>query len=232
MRWSTGRRSLSAALAALVLLLSVVAGPAAPAGASIDGGAESQFVALVNQLRSSQGLGQLAVDGELTGIARDWAGTMASQGSIFHRSNLASGVTSEWTKLGENVGMGPSDAVSEIFDAFVESPSHYANLVDPSFSRIGIGVYVQDGTLYTAHEFLAGPAVSSPAPVEEAAPAPTTAARGATPSPAVPAGSGNAGEGALAPATTDPVPEAVPAPVASAAMTSVLSRLRLLDARF
>ncbi len=43
-----------------------------------------------------------------------------------------------WTKLGENVGTGPSN--DPIWNAFVNSAHHYANIVDPDFNRVGVGV--------------------------------------------------------------------------------------------
>jgi uncharacterized protein YkwD len=128
-------------------------------------GESSQFVAAINQLRASKGLGTLSVDGNLSSIAQNWAVNMGSQDTIFHRSNLADGVTIDWTRLGENVGMGPT--VSDLMNAFINSPHHYENLVDPRFTRIGVGtVRTPDGLMYTAHEFAAvGYSAPAPAPV-------------------------------------------------------------------
>ena len=138
----------------------------------------SQFVAAVNQLRVSKGLNALIVDGNLTSIANNWAVTMAGQDNIFHRSNLADGVTINWKRLGENVGVGPT--VSDLMNAFINSPHHYENLVDPTFTHIGIGsARTPDGLMYTAHEFAAVvgyPSAASPASNPSPAPAPTVAA--------------------------------------------------------
>ena len=144
-------------------------------------GESSQFVAEINQLRRSQGLGDLSVDGNLTAIAQDWAVNMASQDSIFHRDNLSSGVTGNWKRLGENVGMGPN--VGDLMQAFIHSPGHYKNLVDPTFTHIGVGsVRTPDGLMYTAHEFAAMSGYSAPAPVTSPPPpAPTPAPRVTTP---------------------------------------------------
>jgi uncharacterized protein YkwD len=128
-------------------------------------GDSANFVAQINQLRASQGLGALSVDGNLSAIAQDWSVTMASQDSIFHRDDLRSGVTSLWKRLGENVGMGPN--VNDLMQAFIASPGHYKNLVDPIFTHIGVGtVRTPDGLMYTAHEFASiegsAPPVSPP----------------------------------------------------------------------
>jgi hypothetical protein len=130
----------------------------------------AQFVAAINDLRRSQGLNELSVDGNLTAVAQDWAVNMASHDSIFHRESLSSGISINWKRLGENVGMGPN--VSDLMQAFIASPGHYKNLVDPTFTHIGVGsVRTPDGIMYTAHEFAAvsgasysPPATTPPAP--------------------------------------------------------------------
>ena len=142
----------------------------------------NQFVAAINQLRESKGLGDLTVDGNLGSIATNWAITMAGQDDIFHRSNLADGVSIDWTRLGENVGVGPT--VNDLMNAFIASPHHYENLVDPRFNRIGVGtVRTPDGLLYTAHEFAAVAGGSTVKPASNPAPAPvvTSAPRPTTP---------------------------------------------------
>ncbi len=132
-------------------------------------GESSAFIAKINELRVSHGLNPLAVDGNLNGIAQHWAVNMASQDSIFHRLDLRDGITSLWRRLGENVGMGPN--LNELMQAFIASPGHYKNLVDPSFTHIGVGtVRTPNGLMYTAHEFasiegsVAPPVTTPPAP--------------------------------------------------------------------
>jgi hypothetical protein len=164
----------------------------------------NQFVAAINQLRESKGLGDLIVDGNLGSIATNWAITMAGQDDIFHRSNLADGVTIDWTRLGENVGVGPT--VNDLMNAFIASPHHYENLVDPRFNRIGVGtVRTPDGLLYTAHEFAAVAGGSSVQPASNPAPAPvvTSAPRTTTPRATTP-------HVTAAPTTAAPVPTTTP----------------------
>ncbi|RMH76738.1 MAG: CAP domain-containing protein, partial [Actinomyces sp.] len=146
---------------------------------------EAAFVAALNQVRAGVGLPPLQVDPELTALARQWAQTMADAGHIFHASSLSAGVTTPWLKLGENVGVGAN--VEVLVDAFVASPGHYANIVDPAYTRIGVGVVYAGSALYTAHRFMqpAGappPTTTAPpttAPSTTTAPPPTT-----TPAPA------------------------------------------------
>lgn len=134
----------AAAFAALVFL-------AAPAHADTVSD-QQQFVADINQLRASKGLGALTIDANLTSVALGWAQKMADAGDISHNPSLRDLITSNWNKLGENVGLGPT--VDAVFKAFVNSPHHYANLVDPSFTHVGVGVVYRGTTMYTSHEFM------------------------------------------------------------------------------
>ena len=54
--------------------------------------------------------------------------------------------------LGENVGHGPS--VAAIEQAFMNSPGHRANILNPEFNWAGTGVSVAaDGTVYLVQVF-------------------------------------------------------------------------------
>jgi uncharacterized protein YkwD len=127
---------------------------------------ESQFVSRINSLRASKGLSQLQVSGELTGVARNWTEQMVQAGQISHNPNLGSQVSGDWTKLGENVGVGYD--VDGLMQAFINSAAHYKNLVDPDWSYVGVGVTMAaDGRMYTTHNFMAmGSAPPPPPPAE------------------------------------------------------------------
>src|SRR4051794_36445931 len=100
---------------------------ASPAGAL--SAEEQAYVDHINQARAAVGAGPLAVDGNMTDLARQHTQEMANAQSLYHTASLPAGVTSNWMKLGENVGMGPS--VEPVWAAFIASPHHYANIVDP-----------------------------------------------------------------------------------------------------
>ncbi len=117
---------------------------------------EAAFVTMINDLRRSKNLPELEVHPDLIQPCREWASHLADIGELQHASDLAAGVSVYWTKLGENVGVAPIDRAEAMFDAFVASPTHYQNLVDPAFSFVGVGVvYDDDGRMWTAHRFMA-----------------------------------------------------------------------------
>lgn len=140
----------SAALVLLTVLGALGTGPATAGAQSSDAGA---YLSRINSLRASVGAPPLQADATLDGLARGWAQHLADQGALSHAGDLSSGLRGPWAKLGENVGMGPDTGT--IFNAFVNSPGHYANLVDPAFTHIGIGVVWAGAVQYTAHRFLA-----------------------------------------------------------------------------
>lgn len=151
---------ISSLLVVLVVIgLLVPAGPvaASPAAASITlvPGDEAVFVELINQHRVARGLSALRVDAELTAASREWSGVMATDGELRHAPDLSTGVSANWEVLGENVGVHVVPELNELFQAFVDSPSHHANLVDPRFDAVGVGVVHADGRIWTTHRFMA-----------------------------------------------------------------------------
>jgi hypothetical protein len=181
---------------------------------------ESYFVDHINAIRVSRGLGTLSIDAQLTAVARAWSDHMAADGTLAHNPSLGSQVTG-WRTLGENVGTGPN--VDSIEAAFENSPHHFANMVDPSFSLIGVGV-VQDssGTYWVTEDFkqpsnapkAAAPAPrpakpAAPRPVVHPAPKPASAPR---PAPVHAANVSASAKPAPVPVRAAPATTAVPPP--------------------
>ena len=142
--------------AAVVVAIGLVTAPVVldhrPAAAA--GGEVSDYLGRINATRAAAGVAPLTLDSELSGLAQAWAQQLADWQRLQHASDLSVGLGQSWQKLGENVGRG--SGTDSIYPAFVASPTHYANIVDPSYTRIGIGV-VQgaDGRQYTVQRYLA-----------------------------------------------------------------------------
>jgi uncharacterized protein YkwD len=216
-----GHRSARAAASVLLAVVSLaalavdVASPAhaAPTAVAADAGAESAFVSRINAIRASRGLGPLTVDSELVGVARGWTDHMADAGGISHNPNLSGAVSAPWRKLGENVGAGYD--VDGLMEAFINSPAHYRNIVEPSYNYIGVGVtYGADGRMYTTHDFMyleeAGP--PPPPPAYEPPPPPRPARSAPPPEPP--------------PAPEPPPPPPPPPPADPVRVHAVLTALR------
>ena len=228
----------------LGLILALVVSPLFPATAQADTVSdEATFVAKINDLRAGLGVAPLQVNANLVSKARAWSAGMAAAGKIWH-STLSDGITEDWKKLGENVGMGGS--VDGLHTAFVNSPHHYENLVDPAFGYVGIGIVMSGSTIFVTEEFMQlmppkAPVVSSPVTLPQPRPTTTTTAKPPAPKPVVAAA--RPAPSTTSTTTTPPVaapPVDLPAPPAAAApvdpprdpsplLVSVLERLRTFD---
>ena len=105
----------------------------------------------INYDRMDNGLIGMSINDSLMAKAQAWADHLASIGYLWH-SDLADGVDPGWWMLGENVGSGPSaDAIEQ---AFLNSPGHRANILNPEFNWAGTGVAVSgNGTVYLVQVF-------------------------------------------------------------------------------
>ena len=169
--------------------------------AVVTGGAE-RLVQLANADRAAAGAPPLRLRADVTGIATTHSFAMVAQGDIFHNDDYFSAATRAALGagvLGENVASNSS--VDDAHRRLMNSPHHRANLLDPRFTVVGLGV-VDDGTgyLYVTEDFVqpadapaartvraaAAPRPSAPRAVHQptAAPTDTTATSAAGPDPA------------------------------------------------
>lgn len=221
------------AAAVVVALLALFAMVATPVQATPENpaGDENAFVASLNATRAKGGLAPLAVDGELRSLARDWAAQMAAAGHISHANPISAGVTADWLKLGENVGTGGN--VTVIMNAFIASPGHYANIMDPEFTRVGVGVVWVGNALYTVHRFMKVAGEQAPPPPAQDPPEPT-APQATAPSSTAPKASGGGSTGGVGAArqggspttTSTTAPPPLPPSASATRVASVLAALR------
>ncbi len=112
------------------------------------------FIDKINRLRTERGQSPVTPDPELSLTATAWAAQMSQTGQLEHADDLSLGVSADWRKLGENVGVAPVNQLDELFEAFVASPTHLANIIDPSFDFVGIGIVHSDGNLWMTQRFM------------------------------------------------------------------------------
>ncbi|MDQ6724945.1 MAG: CAP domain-containing protein [Actinomycetota bacterium] len=194
MRLRNLRRRLAVAVLGPIALtsLALVAPPPASA-ASAD---EVRVLDLTNQVRASVGSQPLSLDESISATARTWAATVAAAGRISHNP-VVGGVSSGSSALAENVVVGPSIDADQA--ALVASAGHYANMVNPIVSRVGIGVAWAGGMVYIVEDFLIVRGATAPtAPTATTSPPTTLRPPAAPPSTAARAPS--------VPTTPTPVP--------------------------
>ncbi len=163
----TVRRRFAAAFVLVTSMFGLVELAMAPAvsASSVPTSAEAEMLNKVNSDRQASGLAPMGDDGAAAALARRWAKTMGDSGSLRHNPNLHSDVsrevTNQWTRVGENVGMGSS--ASSVYGMFMGSSAHRANIMG-DYNRIGVGAYRDDaGRMWVTIVFVKGPDLAHPA---------------------------------------------------------------------
>lgn len=134
--------------------------------------AAEQLFALANQDRAAHGAPPLKWDAALAIAALRHCQRMAAEGPIAHRydgemsvSERARAAGAHFSLIEENVAVGEYPA--QIEDAWLHSPEHRANLLNPQVDRVGIGVVKAHSALYAVEDFDRGVEVLSNAQVEK-----------------------------------------------------------------
>ncbi len=102
--------------------------------------------------------------GCLTNSARAWSQSMGDRHTLEHgdwQSRLSNYCGGNWTIRGENVGTtsgcdyyGDETCSQTVFNAFMNSDGHRANIQDARFNYVGVGVYRKtDGSIWVTQDF-------------------------------------------------------------------------------
>jgi uncharacterized protein YkwD len=128
---------------------------AAPYGSQ----AERQLLDLANRARAEAGLAPLQSEEGLTKAARKHSALMASQKQLTHDlpgepglpQRLAAASSLQFSAEGENVGLAPNAA--EVHRAFINSPHHRENLLNPDYNVAGFAVVRSGNMIYVTEDF-------------------------------------------------------------------------------
>lgn len=145
--------------------------PAGPPEAVDESDPKAALFTLVNRERSRAGLRTLQADSSLDDVALGHSQDMVDAHFFGHQSPTT-GVVEDRLRahgmrlglFGENVAKGPS--MVDAHAMLLASPAHRANVMNPRFSHVGIGVVAErssDPPLYSVTEVFAG----FPAPITD-----------------------------------------------------------------
>ncbi len=105
---------------------------------------ENEIADRVNSERGMRGLRPLRVTLSLMNSARSWSGRQASERRMYH---------SNWPGMGENVAYGQKGP-TDVMHAWMNSAGHRANILNPKYTEIGVGVVVaSNGQAYYTQLF-------------------------------------------------------------------------------
>jgi uncharacterized YkwD family protein/spore coat assembly protein SafA len=122
---------------------------------------ESQVITLVNKERVSRGLMALKTGSTLSYVARLKSQDMVNKGYFSHTSptygspfNMMEHFGISFSAAGENIAYGQPTAAS-VMTAWMNSPGHRANILNPSYTYIGVGAAKNSrGVIYWTQEFI------------------------------------------------------------------------------
>ncbi|MGK7942754.1 MAG: CAP domain-containing protein [Crocosphaera sp.] len=107
---------------------------------------DQRLLELVNQERSKRGLQSLSLSQKLDQAADQYSNRMAS-GDFFSHTDPENGSTVstrvtefgyQWKTVGENIAAGQTSA-EEVFNAWMNSSGHRANILNPNYTHMGLG---------------------------------------------------------------------------------------------
>jgi uncharacterized protein YkwD len=173
----------------------------------------SNLLTGTNNQRIANGLGALALNGQLNQAAQAKANDMAARNYWSHNTpdgqtpwTFVSAAGYDYQAVGENLAYGFATS-SDTITGWMNSAGHRANILNSNYLDVGFGIinipdYQSSGpqTLVVAfYGRSAGSTVSTPAPT----PAPTTAPKASTPAPTTTTQTGSSGGTPTTPAPTD-----------------------------
>lgn len=121
--------------------------PTVPASCAPGGNSsfESALIGLINQERQNRGLGTLSTQSQLTTAARNHGADMACNSFFSHTGSdgslpwdRVSALGYSYLAIAENIFAGSSNAQTA-FTAWMNSPGHRDNMLNPTYTEIGIG---------------------------------------------------------------------------------------------
>ena len=106
---------------------------------------ETEMLEMINKERTSRGLKTLQADPEMTRIARAHSNDMFIRGYFAHRDpdgkdpfQRMKDANVNFTIAGENLALAQTVEIAHT--NLMNSPGHKANILNPSFGRLGIGI--------------------------------------------------------------------------------------------
>jgi hypothetical protein len=113
----------------------------------------------LNQERKKAGLPELEWNDHVAGAARNHSGLLAENAQLSHQfpgepvlPERLGATGARFTVSAENLAR--TEYVEDVHLALMGSPGHRANMINPQYNAVGIGVVEQNGKLYVTQDFI------------------------------------------------------------------------------
>jgi hypothetical protein len=110
--------------------------------------AAARSLALLNELRAAHGAGPLTYDPTMSAQAQAWSQEMSRTGFRHSGGGYAENIA--WHS---SSSLSPSEAAATLHTMWVNSSGHLSNMIDPRWTRVGIGFHVDGSGWYGTHTF-------------------------------------------------------------------------------
>jgi uncharacterized protein YkwD len=144
-------------IVALAVMALLTTSHSAYAQAEVSSAERALFDAL-NHERAAQGLPPLHWDAALASAAREHASRMAQRNVLSHQlpgepqvQDRATKAGAHFTTIAENIAVASNSAT--IHSAWMQSPHHRENILDPELNGVGIGVVKGTDGLFAVQDF-------------------------------------------------------------------------------
>ncbi len=134
--------------------------PTNPPATSNQGKLESEVVILVNQERAKAGLKPLKLDPALSKVALTKSEDMLNNNYFSHQSptygspfDMMKKFGIKYKTAGENIAKGQKTA-ADVMKAWMNSEGHRKNILNPTFTDIGVGYVSSGGKTYWTQMFI------------------------------------------------------------------------------
>lgn len=121
---------------------------------------EQEVCNLVNKYRAENGLNSLTLATDVSKMAELKAEDMATNNYFDHTSptygdpfEMLKSLGIEYQSAGENIAKGQKTP-AKVMNAWMNSAGHKANILDSTFTEIGVGYVLKSGTTYWTQEFI------------------------------------------------------------------------------
>lgn len=170
-------RAVLAAVLSLLISAPLFVTPATASTTYTAASFAARLVELLNGTREEHGLVPLELASGTTSVAAAWSERLAADQKLSHNPDLQAQLEShgskDWTELGENVGQSDTQDPEGLWQAYLASPDHRVNILEPKFRFVGNAVVFAGGRAWNTMDFVDAYATAKPV----AKPGPTAAAR-------------------------------------------------------
>jgi hypothetical protein len=119
---------------------------------------EATLLRDMNRARGRNGLAALTIAPGATDTARRWSWHLARTQTLVHdpdlTTRLAHAGSQAWKEIEENIGYGPISSPKMLFQAYMNSPEHRANILSAQVDYVGIGVVQRAGLAWNTVDFV------------------------------------------------------------------------------